>query len=1636
MAQSVAAALPLITVTSDTDTAPPASAAPDSSASASPLAEPLLDSTPDADGWVTCGDLRVKGGVYGKDYVYTPGNVQYNGTNYGTENVIEVLSSTPLSFSDAAGHGNGSPGTTGIQVNPRVHADITLAGVHIEHRMPFNIMTNADQDRLNPADPTRCHLTLADDTENALFALIGDGYNGAALRCGEGSVLVIDDSVRNTTEVGGNVHDQNREVVPANGAIGTAAVLSNGTRLSAGDPIGKLDAAHPGTLIARGGCNAAGIGGTNRESAGKITVNGGNINVYAYRYEGLWTDSDSMYYQAAGIGGGNCGGISGLTFNSGHVFAQGQIHGAAIGSGTYYLPTRWMGALWADAFLTPDTNDSATFLAGTPGADININGGIIEANGPNHGNAFGDGCNSSNPGHVLRVTGGTLLPDSSRGSTDAPHVDLGFKGGHVIITGGSINCAQTGTSADGTPIYKFDGIGGTAWGNDTCLADGYDPSNPNDPNKVFKVTVNLSSEIEKRNQESGIEDGDLNDAIKTWDLMVGGKPYPYGSPTSFDEGKLYLWLPKSAIEKEIAVELSYIDKNGKTQKIEPLFRNPGTDQDGDILKRYIDFELPASYLDALTKHYDGESFETFKLDEQTPPLTGLVTDADGNRVSDGKPLTDASKVTYKYQLYDKRGGSPVGTEVAAAPDGSPLTAMPADVGVMKFTMDSSQWSDTDGFKESYWGHRATGWCEIKPIASKVSDLVAVWADEADEGKKPGEVAHPSDQVLQLSATIGRADTVDGKAGSEATKATCKAPRGRVQLFVDGEPVGSPVELVYAGDADEDDAAIPEGDPRVNAVAVPNGEGGETCRFTFSRAASAADFLVPTQGQQGHHQVSLQFLQPSDEQQEAGVPANYLESADPAKDPSAPSAEVAIEPIDPNPTVTPKPDPDCKDPDFPAPSVETGPGEPDDPAADLGKAGNKTHHGTIVTTWGEPSADNPHPGRVTLSIKTPSTGPISVTDASGNVFTADFLKDADGRPVRGEDGTYTLVLDPTAVGSGKLTIRQEANGAYTGSTWVYDVTVNPDVTVAPAPSLSKKAENLTHPDGPTQPGDRIRYTITAANGTAGSLWTGVVVRDPLPACLELDEGSVRLDNPRGGVAGKALTKAPLVAASDVGKFALAAADANGRRVLTVPAGNVPGGAEATIAFECTVAADAASEDAPAADLTNIAEATGTRPDPADPDKPMPDPANPGKPLPIDPDPTDPVTPPGPGRVVPADPEIGLTKTVENLTAPGANVTRIGDRLLYTVTLANTGAANSCLVNAVISDPLPVGIEPAAGTLRLAAGGGASVPVPDGAYDHETRTIAVTCGDIWGGGSAVLTFEAVVEAAALGQSSANIAHTHGSIPSEDPDTVPSNPDPGKPTDPPADEPLASSDPVEPPTIIPDDPGRDDLSIAKTAENASRDDGTTHVGDTVRYCIALANSGPATGWMDAVIRDDVPHGLEPVAGTIRLSLPDGREVAVDDGAYDPATRILAVAVGHLYGGQEAALSFDALVTKDALDTDIGNVGTAFGTPPSQWDPDRPAPAPGDPFRPEEGWDGYIRSHESVSTDPVYPPGVTTRGGILQDADDSSTAREKQRTTIAHKLAQTGDALSLALLLSATLALAAGALALAGRRRARRAR
>ena len=78
-----------------------------------------------------------------------------------------------------------------------------------------------------------------------------------------------------------------------------------------------------------------------------------------------------------------------------------------------------------------------------------------------------------------------------------------------------------------------------------------------------------------------------------------------------------------------------------------------------------------------------------------------------------------------------------------------------------------------------------------------------------------------------------------------------------------------------------------------------------------------------------------------------------------------------------------------------------------------------------------------------------------------------------------------------------------------------------------------------------------------------------------------------------------------------------------------------------------------------------------------------------------------------------------------------------------------------------------------------------------------------------------------------------------------------------------------------------------------------------------------------------------------------------------------------------------------------------------------------------------------QTIRTGPVYPEGADEDGGVIDNEGDGEAAREKERATIAHKLAQTGDrAVAAALGLSAAAALAACALCLASRRRDRRAR
>ena len=1344
-------------------------------------------------------------------------------------------------------------------------------------------------------------LILGDGTKNKVDS---NNMEHAAIHCPTGANLFVDDTVRNITSDG-------THITPENGVVPNDYILINGTKVSKNDPLSKLDSFNPGKLYVIGSAtqSAAAIGSnctsydytapeSPGEAVGNLCFDGGQILVRCGdNIQSGWINT------GAGIGVGCCGGKSKpnewITINGGRVIAYGPFHGAGIGSGDY---------------------------AASP--NICINGGYVESWGGEHGNGFGGGCQAkdSSTSRIL-LTGGTLLP-ATLAQSPYPQYNTGYDAGapglQVQVTGGSLG------NDKGASGFKFDGTAVNGQGE-----------------PIEMVEIDLTADVKNKTYK-----------ITNWNLLVDGKPYPYGAPAEFDKGHLYLWLPKTIKDNsEITVDLSYLntdelDKNGNPTEVNPLplYRQPGTSTDGK-LRRYADFKLPKEYEESLTKPYDGLPFNTFAISKDNPLRTEekIGSDESGNPVY--RYLTDADAVTYKYQLYDKREGNPLDVEINRE--------SASNVGVMKFVATSTEYSNTEGFKESYWGHRATGWCEITKVASKVSKVEASWENGAS-----GNNAQPADQRLNVSVDITSGD---------GTATTCKAPTGKVQFYIDGEKAGNPIELKFSGDG-------------ANTTVVKDSDDREHSVLTHSFIAANRDELLPNATTDNKHTISAQF-----------IPAiNYLESASPAEDSNVPSTEVVIKPVDPNPGITPV---------DPPTDTEVKPGNPE-PDPETGGQVIRSQVDLIYPENITPGA--PNPGRLVLKLDSLSHGPITLTNADGVVVDAELTKDLQGNPIRDENGKYTLTLDPLAVGTSTVTIAQAANGAYIATTWIIDVVVHPNPRIAPNPSVTKSVKNLTHPDGPTQVGDKLLYTLSATNTSVGSAWDGVAIADLIPTCLIIDKASVHVTNASEHFDGKA-SEIKAGEVLSLGKFSIAP-DSSGKDILSVGLGSVYSGRVASATFECTV-----KEGSVGADLANTASATGTRPDPDNPDD--------GDPIPVTPPDTDPVTPPGTGKVAPSDPdtdEVDITKSVTNVTRGNKEHSRVGDRLSYSITLTHAGDIQSCLLDAKIVDPLPTGIEYIPGTMKLTGSDGTTKAVTDGAYNKEAHTISVTVGDMWGNMNYTLSFECEITINAHGNDLTNIAYEYGSVPSSKPDANPTNPAPGEPGDiPNPDEPtFIASELASPNELLPEDVDpKTEVNVVKSAQNLSRDDGTTHVGDTIHYTLSATNSKVHSAYMDLIFRDVVPIGLEPIHNTISLTQADGTKLSLDDAVYDPSSRILSIYGGNLYGGQTITVGFDCLVVEDALTNDIGNIASIFGELPSTYDFDKKHPKPGDTFTPPRNdWDSFAKTHNQIDSNLCYPPGVTSEGGVLEgDANLDDTIR-------AHNLVKTGDVLIPSFIALIALAIAAG--------------
>ena len=637
----------------------------------------------------------------------------------------------------------------GLQVAAGVHASITFNNVTIEAPIPFDIVTNLNGTadgtpatrgyEILPEKRTSVHLTLADGSVNTLTVTPANTER-PALRCGEGSVLVIDDSVWNQTAAG-------EAITPEQGRVPYDCTLKNGTELKQGDPLWKMDSETPGALTVNGGYCSAGIGGGYREDSGKMTIEGGCLEVYA-------TNPGNAYRNfslGAGIGGGTGGGTgctlegSGLTINGGDIKAYGSYHGAGIGTGCvngdgiHVHASALPGAISSRLGTCSLGHANEAPITG----DITINGGYSTAYGYTHGNAFGGGCLSAvNTGHgdattphEIKITGGTLKPVSLRTGNS---YDVGALGGNVIVTGGSF------------PVGKYSGgVDGLSFqGASVESASG---------EKLTMVEIDLRDYTEL-----------LGGKVISYEVSIGGTPLEpeYGLANIIDtDGKLYFWLPKSAVGQSVEISgLKVLNTNGEEQDGEYPFVVPEVGNGNITAKRYVTFEVDENQFSEelrgqLNKRYDGIAIEWDKLTQEIAAQGIEVTKPD-NEV-----LDEADKMTPEARRYLDKDGQPTGEMSNTAPFKNACS--------YELTINSSQFANEPGFSNTFWGHRARLEAQIEAAASRVTEF--------------GYSVTGATQTETLTLTAN----VKPQAGEALT---CDAPDGYVQFYINGVAVGAPVEL--------------------------------------------------------------------------------------------------------------------------------------------------------------------------------------------------------------------------------------------------------------------------------------------------------------------------------------------------------------------------------------------------------------------------------------------------------------------------------------------------------------------------------------------------------------------------------------------------------------------------------------------------------------------------------------------------------------------------------------------------------------------------------------------------------------------------------------------------------------------------
>ena len=190
-------------------------------------------------------------------------------------------------------------------------------------------------------------------------------------------------------------------------AGGSTNVLKSGEHcagLQKGGIFGSLEIKGTGTLEAKGGDYAAGIGGFNGKNGVEITISGGTVTATGGNY-------------AAGIGGGLDSKGSDITISGGTVTATGGDGGAGIGGGeggdgsSITITGGTVTAKGSNSSAGTGGGAGIGGGAGGNGSFITINGGTVTATGGNYAAGIGSGKRNDLDGNadLIKINGGSVV---------------------------------------------------------------------------------------------------------------------------------------------------------------------------------------------------------------------------------------------------------------------------------------------------------------------------------------------------------------------------------------------------------------------------------------------------------------------------------------------------------------------------------------------------------------------------------------------------------------------------------------------------------------------------------------------------------------------------------------------------------------------------------------------------------------------------------------------------------------------------------------------------------------------------------------------------------------------------------------------------------------------------------------------------------------------------------------------------------------------------------------------------------------------------------------------------------------------------------------------------------------------------